>query len=75
VITASLANLLWWLQQFFNLKFWIHTAISRRDLTLTDEISLLEQTINNATNNSHCQLVEIIRVPKFTIFANYAPAR
>jgi hypothetical protein len=43
VITASSANLLWWLQQFFNLKFWIPTGICRRDLTLTDEIALLEQ--------------------------------
>jgi hypothetical protein len=67
VITASLVNLLWWLQQFFNLKFWIRAGISRRDLTLTDEISLLAQTKNKATNNSHRQLVEIIGVPKFTI--------
>jgi hypothetical protein len=42
-ITASLANLLWWLQQFFNLKFWIPTGISRRDVTLTDEIALIEK--------------------------------
>jgi hypothetical protein len=31
------------LQQFFNLKFWIPTGISKRDLTLTVEIALLEQ--------------------------------
>jgi hypothetical protein len=43
VITASIANLLWWLQQFFNLKFWIPAGISRRDLTFTDELTLLEQ--------------------------------
>jgi hypothetical protein len=62
VITASLANLLWWLQQFFNLKFWIPTGISRRDLTLTDEISLLGQIKNKPPSNNHRQLVE-----KFTI--------
>jgi hypothetical protein len=67
VITASLVNLLWWLQQFFNLKFWIPTGISRRDLTFTDEIAVLEQIKNKPHNNSHRQLVEIIGVPKFTI--------
>jgi hypothetical protein len=67
VITASLANLLWWLQQFFNLKFWIHTGISRRDLTFTDELALLEQIKNKPPNNSHYQLVEVIGMPKFTI--------
>jgi hypothetical protein len=66
VITASLANLLWWLQQFFNLKFWICTGICRRYLTFTDEIALLEQIKNKPPNSSHCQLVEIIGVPKFT---------
>jgi hypothetical protein len=65
VITASLANLLW-LQQFFNLKFWTAAGISRRDLKLTDEITLLEQTKNKPPNNSHRQLVEIIGVPKLT---------
>jgi hypothetical protein len=67
VIIASLANLLWWLQKFFNLKFWISTGIYRRDLALTDEIALLEQIKNKPINNSHRQLVEIIGVPKFTI--------
>jgi hypothetical protein len=43
VITALLANLLWWLQQFFNLKFWIPTGICKRDLTFFDELALLEQ--------------------------------
>jgi hypothetical protein len=55
------------LHQFFNLKFWIRTGISRRDLTLTDEIALLEQIKNKPPNNSHHQLVEIIGVPKFTV--------
>jgi hypothetical protein len=68
VITASLAaSLLWWLQHFFNLKFWIPTGISRRDLTFTNECALLEQIKNKPPNNSHRQLVEIIGVPKFTI--------
>jgi hypothetical protein len=55
------------LQQFFSLKFWIPPGISKRDLTFTDEITLLEQIKNKRPNNSHPQLVEIIGVPKFTI--------
>jgi hypothetical protein len=51
----------------FNLKFGIHTGISRRDLTLTDEIALVVQIKNKPTNNSHHPLVEIIGVPTFTI--------
>jgi hypothetical protein len=66
VITASLVNLLW-LQQFLNLKFWIPTGISRRDLSHTDETAVLEQIQNKPPNNSHHQLVEIIGVLKFTI--------
>jgi hypothetical protein len=65
--TASLANLLWWLQQFFNLKFWIPGGMSRRNLTLADEIALLEQIKNKPPNNSHRQVVKIIGMPKFTI--------
>jgi ABC-type ATPase involved in cell division len=60
-------NLLWWLQQFYNLKFWIPTGISGRNLTLTDEIVLLEQIKNKLPNNSLRQLVEIVGVLKFTI--------
>jgi hypothetical protein len=67
VITASLANLLRWLQQFFTLKFWTPTGISRGDLTITDEIALLEQIKNKPPNSSHRQLVEVIGVPKFAI--------
>jgi hypothetical protein len=55
------------LQQFFNLKFWIITGISRRDVTLTDELALLEEIKKKPPNNSRRQLVEIIGVPKFTI--------
>jgi hypothetical protein len=62
VITASSVNLQWWLQQFF-----IHTKISRRDLTLADEIALLEQIKNKPPKNSHHQLVEVTGVPKLTI--------
>jgi hypothetical protein len=67
VITASLVNLLWWLQEFFNLQFWIPTGISKGDLTFTDELALFEQIKNKPPNNSHHQLVEIIAMPKFTI--------
>jgi hypothetical protein len=67
VITASLANLLRRLQQFFTLKFWTPTGISRGDLTITDEIALLEQIKNKPPNNSDRQLVEIIGVPKFAV--------
>jgi hypothetical protein len=67
VITASSVNLLWWLQNFFNLKFWIRAGISRRDLTLADEIALLEQIKHKPPNNTHHQLVEVTGVAKLTI--------
>jgi hypothetical protein len=70
VVTASLVNLLWWLQQFFNIKFWIPTGISRRDLTFIAEIALLEQIKNKPPNNSHHQLVEIITEEQVVGFLN-----
>jgi hypothetical protein len=60
-------NLLWYVQQFFHLKFQITTEIPGTDLTLTDKTVLLEQIINHPPNTSHCQLAKITGVPKFTI--------
>jgi hypothetical protein len=45
--------------------------ISRRDLTHTDEIALLEQIENKPPDNSHRQLLEVIGVLKLTIVQHY----